>query len=238
MKKYVAEMIGTMVLVLVGCGSAVLAGLNLFGLYGIGFAGISLAFGLAVMTMVYAIGPISGCHINPAVTFGMWIAKKISGKDALCYVIAQVMGAFIGALILSVIAGTPKGLACNEIDPLKLGVFNFKQAAVIELVMTFIFLLVIFGATSSKAHASLSGVAIGFALTMIHLVTIPVTNCSVNPARSLAPAVLNGGAPLQQIWLFVLAPLVGAGLAAICWKFFERPEEQQLSEIEEKDANA
>ena len=223
MKKYFAEMIGTMVLVLMGCGSAVLAGPGTLSFLGIGLLGISLAFGLSVLVMAYAIGPISGCHVNPAVTFGMWVARKISGKDAIFYVLFQIIGAFIGIGILAYIFGTTKGLACNQIDPLGLDMFTVGQGVVMEIVMTFIFLMVIFGSTSEKAPAGFGGLAIGLSLTLIHLATIPVTNCSVNPARSIAPAVLNGGLPLEQLWIFILAPLVGAGIAALCWLCFEKP---------------
>ena len=213
MKKYFAELIGTMVLVLMGCGAAALAGGT------IGWLGVSLAFGLSVLAMVYAIGPISGCHINPAITFAMWINKKISGKDALMYVIFQLIGAFIGAGILALIAGKADGLAVNAVDPYNMG-FTVTAAVVCEVVMTFIFLMVIFGATDDKAPAGFAGIAIGLSLTLIHLVSIPVTNTSVNPARSIAVAVLdcNANAGLTDLWIFILAPLVGAGLAALCWK--------------------
>lgn len=227
MKKYIAELIGTAVLVLMGCGSAAIAGPGSLGLLSIGFAGVSLAFGLSVMTMVYAIGPISGCHINPAITFAMWIAKKISGKDALMYILFQIIGAFIGIGILAFLVGKMDGLAVNSVDPYQLG-YSVPQCVIAEVVMTFLFLMVIFGATSEKAPAGFAGIAIGLSLTLIHLVTIPVTNTSVNPARSLAPAVFDAigggaGAGLTQIWIFILAPLVGAGLAALVWKAFERP---------------
>lgn len=220
MKKYLAEMIGTMVLVLMGCGSAAIA--CTYPLTGIGFAGVSLAFGLAVLIMVYAIGPISGCHINPAITFAMWMNKKIGGKDTLFYMLFQVIGAFIGAGLLALIVGHCDGLAVNSIDPYGLG-YTSTQAVVTEVVMTFIFLLVIFGATSEKAPQGFAGIAIGLSLTLIHLVSIPVTNTSVNPARSIAPAVLDAigggaGAGMTDLWIFILAPLVGAGLAAYVWR--------------------
>lgn len=223
MKKYIAEMIGTMVLVLMGCGAAAIS--CGFPINGIGFLGVSLAFGLAVLTMVYAIGPISGCHINPAITFAMWISKKINGKDALCYVVFQIIGAFLGAGILALMTGNMTGLAVNSVDPYGLG-YSVTQAAVTELVMTFIFLMVIFGATSKNAPAGFAGIAIGLSLALIHLVSIPVTNTSVNPARSLAPAVLDAigggaGAGMTDLWIFILAPLVGAGLAALVWKAIE-----------------
>lgn len=223
MKKYIAEMIGTMVLVLMGCGSAAIS--CTFPFTGIGFLGVSLAFGLAVLTMVYAIGPISGCHINPAITFAMWIAKKINGKDALGYVAFQIIGAFLGAGLLALMVNNMTGLAVNSVDPYGLG-YTVGQAAITELVMTFVFLMVIFGATSKNAPAGFAGIAIGLSLTLIHLVSIPVTNTSVNPARSLAPAVfdaIGGGAAagMTDLWIFILAPLVGAGLAALVWKAIE-----------------
>lgn len=216
-KKYMAEMIGTCVLVLMGCGAAALAGGTDAG--AIGWAGVSLAFGLSVMVMVYAIGPISGCHINPAITLAMFINRKISGKDALMYVASQIIGAFIGILLLGWIAGHFNGLAVNAVDPYDLG-YTTTQAFVCEFVMTCLFLLVIFGATSEKAPAGFAGIAIGLSLTLIHLVSIPVTNTSVNPARSIAAAVvdwdLNCG--VTDMWLFIIAPLAGAAVAALIWR--------------------
>lgn len=208
MKKYFAELIGTMVLVLMGCGSAAIAG------PAIGNVGIALAFGLSVLVMVYAIGPISGCHLNPAITFAMWINKKISGKDSLLYVLFQVIGAFIGIGIVAAIVGHCAGLAVNSVQ----SGYEVWQGALTEVVMTFIFLMVIFGATDKTAPNGFAGIAIGLTLTLIHIVSIPVTNTSVNPARSLAPAILDGGIGLSQIWIFILAPLVGAGIAAFCWR--------------------
>lgn len=208
MKKYFAELIGTMVLVLMGCGSAAIAG------PAIGNVGIALAFGLSVLVMVYAIGPISGCHLNPAITFAMWINKKISGKDSLLYVLFQVIGAFIGIGIVAAIVGHCDGLAVNTVQ----NGYTVWQGALTEVVMTCIFLLVIFGATDKTAPNGFAGIAIGLTLTLIHIVSIPVTNTSVNPARSLAPAILDGGVGLSQIWIFILAPLVGAGIAAFCWR--------------------
>ncbi|MBQ9435562.1 MAG: aquaporin [Bacteroidales bacterium] len=220
MKKYFAEMIGTMVLVLMGCGSAAIA--CGYPDLGIGFAGVSLAFGLSVMVMVYAIGPISGCHINPAITFAMWMNKKIGGKDALLYMLFQIIGGFIGAGLLALIVGHCDGLAVNSVDPYGLG-YSTTAAVITEVVMTCIFLLVIFGATSEKAPAGFAGIAIGLSLTLIHLVSIPVTNTSVNPARSLAVAVFDAvgggtGAGMTDLWVFILAPLVGAGIAAYIWR--------------------
>ena len=208
MKKYIAEMIGTMVLVLMGCGSAVIAGGS------IGLLGISLAFGLAVLAMVYTIGGISGCHINPAITFGMWIAKKISNKDAAMYVVFQVIGAIIGSGILYLIVNSCSAMGANAVA----APYSNTSGIIAEVVFTFIFVMVVFGATSKKAPAGFAGIAIGLALILIHLVCIPVTGTSVNPARSIGPALFQGGAAISQLWLFIVAPLVGGGLAAICWK--------------------
>ena len=210
MKKYFAELIGTMVLVLMGCGSAAIAGM------GIGFVGISISFGLSLLIMVYAIGPISGCHVNPAITFAMWITKKISGKDAIFYVVSQIAGAFIGIEILAFLVGHKEGLAVNSVDPYELG-FTIQQAVVCEVIMTFLLTFVVFATTSQKAAQGFAGVAIGLTLALIHLVSIPITNTSVNPARALAPAVLDGTTGMSDLWVFILSPLVGAGLAAICW---------------------
>jgi len=213
MKKYMAEFIGTCVLVLMGCGAAALAGDS------IGWLGVSLAFGLSVMVMVYAIGPISGCHINPAITLAMWVNKKISSKDATKYVVSQVLGALLGIVILAIISGTNEGLAVNSVDPYGSG-YSWWAAFICECVMTCLFLLVIFGATSEKAPAGFAGIAIGLSLTLIHLVSIPVTNTSVNPARSIAAAVLdlNANNGLTDLWIFILAPCAGAVAAALIWR--------------------
>jgi aquaporin Z len=221
--KYAAELFGTMVLVLLGCGSAVLAGSQ------IGFLGISLAFGLAVLAMVYAIGPISGCHINPAITIAMWLNKKTNSKDAAMYIIAQIVGALIGAGILALIVGglpganiAANGLGQNghgELSPMK---FSMEAGLIAEIVLTFIFVMVIFGATSKQAPAGFAGIPIGFSLVLIHLVGIPVTGVSVNPARSIGPAVVLGAfgntAAIGQLWLFIIAPIIGGVLAALVWK--------------------
>ena len=220
MKKYWAEMIGTMVLVLMGCGSAVIAGSH------IGYAGISVAFGLSVLAMVYAIGPISGCHINPAITVAMLVARKISGKDAIFYIIFQCVGAIIGAAILWAIAS---GLSGFSLDSNGLGQNGFGDNSpsgysmfacfIAEVVLTFIFLFAIFGATHRDAPKGFAGVAIGLTLTLIHLVGIPITGTSVNPARSLGPAVFVGGDALTQLWLFIVAPIIGGIIAALIWKY-------------------
>ncbi len=225
-KKYSAELIGTAVLVLMGCGSAVIAGSQ------IGFLGISFAFGLAVLVMVYAIGPISGCHINPAITIAMLVAGKIKSKDAVFYIAAQVIGALLGAWILYMIAsGMPgyalevNGLGQNGFDQASPGKYSFGAGFLAEVVLTFIFLIVIFGATDTAAPAGFAGIAIGLALVLIHLVGIPVTGTSVNPARSLGPAILAGGTALSQVWVFLVAPVIGAVLAALVWNGLLRSRE-------------
>jgi len=222
--KYVAELLGTAALVFVGCGSAIIAGSH------IGFLGISFAFGLTVLVMVYAIGPVSGCHINPAITLAMLTTGKIKGKDAIFYIISQCIGAIIGAAILLLIAkgNASYSLALNGLGQNGYGVhspegYSLAAAFVAEVVLTFLFLLVIFGSTSKDAPKGFAGLSIGLALVLIHLVGIPITGTSVNPARSLGPAIFVGGAALSQLWLFILAPIIGAILAAVLWKYvFEK----------------
>ncbi len=231
-KKYVAELIGTMVLVLMGCGSAVIAGKNFAGLGGDGTVGISLAFGLAVLVMVYAIGSISGCHINPAISISMLVAGKLSLKDTAFYVIFQCIGAIIGAGILYAIAvGNPafslaaNGLGQNGYGTASPGGFDMTSALIAEIVLTFIFLLVIFGSTSERAPKGFAGISIGLTLVLIHLVAIPIDGTSVNPARSLGPALFagltSGSVALSQLWLFIVAPIIGGILAALVWKLFK-----------------
>jgi len=219
-KKYGAELIGTAALVLIGCGSAAIAGQY------IGFAGIAFAFGLIVLAMVYAVGNISGCHINPAITVAMLVAGKIKGKDAIWYIVSQCIGAIIGAGILLAIAkGLPgystalNGLGQNGYGDQSPAGYAMWACFVAELVLTALFLFVIFGSTSEKAPKGFAGISIGFTLVLIHLVAIPITGTSVNPARSLGPAVFVGGDALPQLWLFWVAPLVGGILAAIIWKY-------------------
>lgn len=217
--KYAAEFLGTLVLVLIGCGSAVIAGTE------ISFTGISFAFGLAVLTMVYAIGNISGCHINPAITIAMLTAGKISGKESAGYIVSQCLGAIAGAGILLVIAkGIPgysletNGLGQNgfgEFSPMK---YSMEAGFIAEVVLTFIFLLVIFGSTSEDAPKGFAGIAIGLSLVMIHLISIPITGTSVNPARSLGPALFVGAKAIGQLWMFWVAPIIGGVLAALVWK--------------------
>jgi aquaporin Z len=220
MKKYLAEFLGTFVLVLMGTGSAVVAGKE------IGVLGIALAFGLSVLVMVYAIGKISGCHINPAITIAMLLNGKIPSKDAIIYIIVQCIGAIIAsALLLAIMTGlpgyqvAPGNLGANGYGTGYLGGYSLTSAFIVEVVMTFIFLMVIFGATSNKAPAGFAGIAIGLSLAMIHMVTIPITGTSVNPARSLGPAVVAGGTALAQLWLFLVAPVIGAVIAAVVWKY-------------------
>ncbi len=220
-KKYTAELIGTMVLVLIGCGSAVIAGSF------IGYYGIALAFGLSVLAMVYAIGSISGCHINPAISIAMFVAGKLSVKDTVFYVVFQCVGATIGAGILYGIAsGLPtftiaKGLGQNGYGTASPVGYSLPAVFVAEVVLTFIFLLVIFGSTSERAPKGFAGLAIGLTLTMIHLVAIPIDGTSVNPARSLGPALFVGGTALSQVWVFWVAPIIGGIIAAIVWKLFK-----------------
>ena len=228
MNKYIAELIGTFWLVLGGCGSAVLAavvaqnsGASDFFNIGIGYVGVSLAFGLTVLTMAFAIGHISGCHLNPAVSFGLWAGKRFSGKDLLPYIIAQVIGATLGGLIVYIIASGNPDFALTGSNPLATNGFGAHSPGgyplitclITEVVMTFMFLFVILGATDRRAPAGFAPIAIGMALTLIHLISIPVTNTSVNPARSTGVALFAGAELVGQLWLFWLAPIVGAILA-------------------------
>lgn len=223
MKKYVAEFIGTFWLVLGGCGSAVLAAA--FPELGIGFVGVSLAFGLTVLTMACAIGHISGCHLNPAVSLGLFVAGRFEGKDLLPYIVAQVLGGIVagGALYL-IVSGKADfsgigSFATNGYGDLSPDGYSMLSALATEIVMTAIFLFVIVGATDKRAPAGFAPIAIGLCLTLIHLISIPVTNTSVNPARSTAVAVYVGGGALAQLWLFWVAPLVGGVLGAFAYKY-------------------
>ncbi len=219
MKKYSAELIGTLFLVLIGCGSAVIAGQQ------VGFLGISFAFGLTVLVMVYAIGPVSGCHVNPAITIAMLVAKKISGRDAVGYLVAQCVGAVLGAAILFAIASgkagysiAANGLGQNGYGALSPHQYSLGACFIAELVLTFLFLFVIFGSTHANAPKGFAGIAIGLTLVLIHIVGIPITGTSVNPARSLGPALLVGGGALTQLWLFIVAPVLGGVIAALVWR--------------------
>lgn len=222
MQKGLAEMIGTFWLVFGGCGSAVLAA----GVadVGIGWLGVSLAFGLTVVTMAYAIGHISGCHLNPAVTVGLWAGGRFAAKDIPLYVAAQVVGAVIAAAMLTFIAsGNPDwsmagGLAQNGYDAGSPGGYSLAAGFLIEVVLTAVFLFVIMGSTDGRAPAGFAPLAIGLALVLIHLISIPVTNTSVNPARSTGPALMVGGLALQQLWLFWVAPLIGGALGGAAYR--------------------
>ncbi len=210
-----AEFIGTFWLVLGGCGSAVLAAK--FPMVGIGLVGVALAFGLTVLTMAYAVGPISGCHLNPAVTLGLTVARRFPGRDVLPYIVAQLLGALAGAAVLAYIASSApgfdlvaSGFAANGYADHSPGHYSLGGALVTECVMTFIFLFVILASTETEAPVGFAPIAIGLCLTLIHLISIPVTNTSVNPARSTGQAIFVGGWALQQLWLFWLAPMAGA----------------------------
>jgi aquaporin Z len=228
MKKLVAEFIGTFWLVLGGCGSAVLAAA--YPELGIGFEGVAIAFGLTVMTMAYAIGHISGCHLNPAVSIGLWIGGRFDKKELLPYIVAQIFGAIAGAGILYIIASGKTGFeiggfAANGYGVHSPGGYSMLAALVTEIVMTFMFLIIILGATHSKASKGFAGLTIGLGLTLIHLISIPVTNTSVNPARSISQAIFAGGWAIEQLWLFIVAPIVGAILAGLVYKMIS-PEKE------------
>ncbi len=219
MKKAIAEFIGTATLVLFGCGSAVLAGDT------VGQLGISFAFGLAIVAMAYGIGPISGCHVNPAVSFGAFVAGRMSLREMFTYWVAQALGAIAGAGVLYTIAsGGPNfamgewALGSNGWGPGYLGEYSMTAALVFEVVATFLFLVVILGSTQAKAPGAFAGLAIGLTLAVIHIVGIQVTGVSVNPARSLGPALFAQGEALGQLWLFIVAPLVGAALAGVLFR--------------------
>lgn len=212
MQKFVAEFIGTLALVLFGCGAAVLGGEH------VGQLGIALAFGFAIVAMAYGIGSISGCHVNPAVSLGAFIAGRMSARDMVLYWIAQFLGALAGAGILAAIAGTAGGLGQNGWGPGYNGEFPMQAALIFEVVMTALFVIVILGSTSTAAPAGFAGLAIGITLAVIHIVGIQVTGVSVNPARSFGPAVLVGGQALSQLWLFFVAPVVGAIIAGALYR--------------------
>ena len=225
LKRSVAELLGTFWLVFGGCGSAVLAAK--FPEVGIGLVGVSLAFGLTVVTMAYAVGPITGGHFNPAVTIGMWTGGRIKAADVAPYIIAQVIGAILAALVLATIAsgnGTDAvagGLASNGFAEHSPGGYSMGAAFATEVLMTFFFLLIILGTTDARANVNFAPLAIGLALTLIHLVSIPITNTSVNPARSTGPALMVGGWAIQQLWLFWVAPVLGAVAAGGFWRWLK-----------------
>ena len=227
MNRYLAELVGTFVLVFASCGSAVLAGDK------IGFLGVALAFGLSLLAMVYAIGPISGCHINPAVTVGILITRKMDSKYAAGYIVAQILGAIVAsAILLLIVKGAPNGydpavagFAANGYGEHSPGHYNLLSAFVVEIVLSFFLVFTVLGATDIRAPVGFAGIAIGFVLTLIHLVGIPVTNTSVNPARSIGPAIFVGGWALSQLWLFIVAPLIGAVIAAVVYNLTHKPGE-------------
>lgn len=220
-KRMTAEFIGTFWLVLGGCGSAVLAAA--FPDVGIGLLGVSLAFGLTVLTMAYAIGHISGCHLNPAVSLGLWAGGRFKGADLLPYIAAQVGGALLAALVLYQIASGQDayngGLASNGYGEHSPGGYSYMSGLLIEVIMTFMFLIIILGSTDERAPKGLAPIAIGLGLTLIHLISIPVTNTSVNPARSTGPALIEGGIALKQLWFFWVMPAIGALLAGFVYKW-------------------
>ena len=223
MKKYVAELVGTMVLVLMGCGSAVFAGgvADTVGA-GVGTIGVAMAFGLSVVAMAYTIGNISGCHINPAITLGVWLSGGMKPKRALMYMLFQIVGAIIGSLILSLLVSTgthdgPTATGSNTFDP-----GNIAQAFIAETVFTFIFVLVVLATTDQKkGSGNFAGLIIGLTLILIHIVCIPITGTSVNPARSIGPALMEGGQAMEQLWLFIVAPFLGGAISAGVWKFLK-----------------
>jgi aquaporin Z len=234
-KKLAAEFLGTFWLVLGGCGSAVLAAA--FPQVGIGLLGVSLAFGLTVLTMAYAVGHVSGGHFNPAVTVGLFAARRIPASDVLPYIVAQVVGAVVGAGVLYLIASgqagfdaAASGFAANGYGAHSPGKYALVSALVAEVVMTFMFLVIILGSTDRLASTAQAGVAIGLTLTLVHLVGIPITNTSVNPARSTGPALFVGGWALTQLWLFWVAPIVGAALAGVVYPMLPRGGEPQAGE--------
>jgi len=227
MNRYLAEFVGTFVLVFASCGTAVLAGDK------VGFLGVSLAFGLSLLAMVYAIGPISGCHINPAVTIGILLSKKMEAKYASGYIIAQIVGAIVAAgLLLVIVKGAPggydpavAGFAANGYGDHSPGHYNLLSAFLVEIVLTFFLVYTVLAATDIRAPVGFAGIPIGLVLTLIHLVGIPVTNTSVNPARSIGPAIFVGGWALGQLWLFIIAPVIGAAIAAAVYALTHTPAE-------------
>ncbi len=230
MKKYFCELLGTAVLVLFGCGTASVAGA--IGIDGtVGTLTIALAFGLSIIAMAYVIGDISGCHVNPAVSLAMLINKKISVKDFIGYVISQVLGAFLGIGILyliisntSILDASTSMLGSNGYGSLSAVGINMIGAIIVEIILTFVFIFTILGVTSDAKKSSVAGIVIGLTLAFVHIMGIKLTGTSVNPARSLAPAVIAGGEALKQVWVFIIAPFIGSALAAITYKFITKPE--------------
>lgn len=244
MKKYLAEFIGTFILVFLGTGAAVVLG-GYTGGTDTGFLGvlaIAFAFGLSIVAGAYAIGHISGCHVNPAVSLAVLISGNITVKEFAGYVIAQVLGAFAGSSLLAFVNASStslEGFGANGYGELSAVGLNLTGALVVEVILTFIFVLAILGVTSSKATSHMGGIVIGLTLTLVHIIGIPLTGTSVNPARSLAPAIFAGGDALAQVWVFIIAPLIGAALAAFVFKsFFVVKEETGIEVAGESDANS
>lgn len=228
MRKYVAEFIGTFVLTFVSCGAAAISG----GIDGVlGILGIATAFGLSIVAMAYSIGNISGCHINPAVSLAMLISKRINGKDFVGYVIAQVLGGIAAAGLLKFVGSMCNpaitGLGTNGYKDSSYVGLNMTGALVVEIVLTCIFLIAILGVTSKESFSSVAGLVIGLTLTFVHIIGIPLTGTSVNPARSFGPALLAGGEALSQVWVFIVGPLVGAAIAALIWMFLNTESENK-----------
>ena len=227
MKRYIAELIGTMVLVLFGCGSAAIAGSVL------GNLGIALAFGLSIVAMAYVIGDISGCHINPAVSIGMWIDGRLNGKDLVAYIIFQCIGAIVGiCLLVLIINSAPSlggylttGLGQNGFGSASLVGIDVIGAIIVEIILTFVFVFTVLGVTKKAENGAVAGIVIGLTLALVHIMGIPLTGTSVNPARSLAPALFMGGQALQQVWVFILAPIVGAIIAGLAFKGLNSEDE-------------
>ena len=220
MKRYIAELLGTMVLVLFGCGSAAIAGPIL------GNLGIAFAFGLSIVAMAYVIGDISGCHINPAVSIGMWIDGRMDEKDLILYILFQCIGAIIGIGLLAIIINSSPslggyyltGLGQNGFGTASSVGINIFGAIIVEIILTFVFVFTVLGVTKSEKYSSIAGIVIGLTLAFVHIFGIPLTGTSVNPARSLAPALFIGGQALQQVWVFILAPIIGAVIAGLVYK--------------------
>lgn len=220
MKRYISELIGTMVLVLFGCGTAAIAGTML------GTLGIALAFGLSIIAMAYVIGDISGCHINPAVSIGMWIDGRMETKDLIFYIVFQCIGAIIGIAILAVIINSSAylggyaatGLGQNGFGQASSVGLNVVGAIIVEIILTFVFVFAVLGVTDKVENGAVAGIVIGLTLAFVHIMGIPLTGTSVNPARSLAPALFIGGQALEQVWVFILAPVVGAIIAGLLYK--------------------
>lgn len=223
MKKYIAEFIGTFILVFFGCGTAVVVGGFTGGLETgmLGVVGIALAFGLSIVAAAYGIGPVSGCYVNPAVSLAMWIAKKLPTNDLIGYVVGQIAGALAGNGVLALVVSqstTLSGSGANGYGALSGVGLSLTGAIIVEIVLTCVFLLAIFGVTSEKTTSHMGGIVIGLTLTLVHLIGIPLTGTSVNPARSLSAAIFAGGEALGQVWVFIVAPLVGAAIAAIIYQ--------------------